>query len=177
MPPLEMRGRYIQREFWGDTELHTRATAEVREFYIGLWMLADDAGWLPRDLAGIGASLYRFEGLEMRNAHVRAHLERLQALGKVRSLRCKCLFLPAVARYPRAGKPNTQHFKTHQKHSNTASKETNRIQKDLNPSPVPSLPDPSPRRRAREAAPRGGRMTQIASSLPFSLEEAIGKKP
>lgn len=151
MPPLEMRGRYIQREFWGDTDLHTKATAEVREFYIGLWMLADDKGWMPRDIVGIGAALYRFEGPEEREVHVRANLERLQGLGKVRSHRCKCLFLPAVARYPRAGKPSDVHLKEHQKHSGSASKEPRRIQPDLNPSPNPSYSDPSPRARAHGA--------------------------
>ena len=151
MPPLEMRGRYIQREFWGDTDLHTKATADVREFYIGLWMLADDKGWMPRDIVGIGAALYRFEGPDERETHVRTNLDRLQGLGKVRSHRCKCLFLPAVARYPRAGKPSDLHFKAHQTHLGTASKEPSRIQPDLNASPDPSYSDPSPRGRARGA--------------------------
>lgn len=163
MPPLEMRGRYIQREFWGDTDLHTKATADVREFYIGLWMLADDKGWMPRDIVGIGAALYRFEGPDEREAHVRANLDRLQTLGKVRSHRCKCLFMPAVARYPRAGKPNDSHFKAHQTHSNAVSNRSSDIQKDLNPSPVPSLPDPSP--RAHAPAKRGARMESVSDVL------------
>lgn len=159
MPSLEMRGRYIQREFWSDTDLHTKTTADVREFYVGLWMLADDKGWMPRDIIGIGAALYRFEGPDERESHVRANLDRLQALGKVRSLRCKCLFLPTVARYPRAGKPNDLHFKAHQTHSNTASKGSSDIRTDLNASPDPSFSDPTQRAGARGGAPRG--MTSV----------------
>lgn len=155
MPPLEMRGRYIQREFWGDTDLHTKCNADVREFYVGLWMLADDKGWMPRDVVGIAAALYRFRAPDERELFVRANLERLQGLGKVRSHRCKCLFLPAVARYPRAGKPNDSHFKAHQKHSNTGSNEPSPIQKDLDASPNPSYPNPSPRTGALGGAPRG----------------------
>lgn len=152
MPPLEMRGRYIQREFWSDTDLHTKVTAEVREFYVGLWMLCDDKGWMPRDVVGIGAALYRFRAPDEREAFVRANLERLAGLGKLRSHRCKCLFLPAVARYPRAGKTNDSHFKAHQTHLNTALNGSSHIQTDLNPSPDPSFSDPTPRPRARGAA-------------------------
>lgn len=171
MPPLEMRGRYIQREWFSDTELQTRLTAEVREFYFGLAMLADDEGWMPRDVVGIGAAIYRFRAIAEREALVRANLEVLAGLGKVRSHRCKCLFLPTVARTPRAGKKNDLHFKAHQKHSNTGSKGFERIQTDLNPSPVPSSPDPSPAgARARGGAPR-----QIGG-LPFTFEDAVGGK-
>jgi hypothetical protein len=140
MPSLTMRGRYLMREYWSDSDLFLRLSAEERELYVGLWMLADDDGWLPRDVPAIGAALFRYEDRKPREDRVRAGLGRLKDLGKVQSKPCRCLFLPAVARYPRAGKKTSEHRLAHQSHSNTAFKG---IQRDLNPSPVPTLPFPS----------------------------------
>ena len=39
-----MRIRQIKPSWWLDKDLQTRLSADAREFYIGLWMLADDAG-------------------------------------------------------------------------------------------------------------------------------------
>jgi hypothetical protein len=141
MPPLTMRGRYLMREYWSDSDLFLRLTAEEREVYIGLWMLADDAGWMPRDVPAIAASLFRYEDRAPREARLTTVLARLHDLGKVESLRCRCLHLPAVARYPRAGRKSNEHEQNHQTHS----KRSNGIQRDLKPSPVVnptlSLPD------------------------------------
>jgi len=137
MPPLTMRGRYLMREYWSDSDLFLRLDAAQRELYIGLWMLADDEGWMPRDVPAIAAALFRYEDRAPREAGVRLGLARLGDLGKVKSHRCGCLFLPAVGRYPRAGKKSVEHLMAHRFHS----KPTNGIQTDLKPSPVPSRPD------------------------------------
>jgi len=164
MPALTMRGRYLMREYWSDTDLFTRLNADQRELYQGLWMLADDDGWMPRDIDGIGAALYRFMDREPRSVLVRDGIDRLRRLKKLESYRCGCIFLPAVSRYPRAGKKSTEHHDVHGSHSkgfdDSGSKHSTDlngfkdIQKDLNPSPVPSssssLPDPSSRARAQE---------------------------
>lgn len=173
MPPLEMRGRYIQREWFSDTELQTKLSADVREFYFGLAMLADDEGWLPRDVVGIGASIYRFRGTDERNRLVRANLEVLTGLGKVRSHRCKCLFLPTVARMGRAGNKNRVHLLIHRSHLAMSSSNGQNVQPGLDMSsdvqpgldtqPVLTLPDLTRRGRGRAegAAPRSGRMERI----------------
>lgn len=156
------------REYWADSELFLKLDAETREFYVGLWMLADDDGWLPRDVPGIGAAVFQFLDRGPRERLVTEKLTRLQRMGKVRSLRC-CIWLPSVTNYPRAGKKSTQHHDEHLRHSkgfeesgeNIKSVQTDlngfeAIQTDLNASPVPSssLPDPSSRARAQGAAPR-----------------------
>lgn len=140
-----MRGRYLMREYWTDSDLFLRLSAEEREFYIGLWMLADDEGWMPRDIPAIAGHLLRFEDRAPREVKTRTVLRRLAALGKVNSLRCGCLHLPAVTKYPRAGKKSTEHHAAHTSHSNgfdtsvqTHSNGFEPIQTDLNPSPVPS---------------------------------------
>ena len=55
-----MRIRQIKPSWWLDKDLRTRLDADAREFYIGLWMLADDAGWLKWDVTTIAAELYPF---------------------------------------------------------------------------------------------------------------------
>lgn len=148
MPPLTMRGRYLMREYWSDSDLFLRLTADEREVYIGLWTLADDDGWMPRDIPAIAASLFRYEDRAPRERRVRDALLKLGDLGKVESKRC-CVFLRAVANYPRAGKKSSEHRLEHQHHS----KVTNGIQTHSNPSPDPTLPDPTlPVARERSGA-------------------------
>jgi hypothetical protein len=143
-----MRGRYLMREYWSDSDLFLRLSADEREVYMGLWMLADDSGWLPRDVPAIAAALRQYQDRAPRETATKAALERLRDLGKVISYRC-CLHLPAVERYPRAGKKQHEHRDEHERHragSNANRSGSNRskaIQTDLNPSPVPSLPLPS----------------------------------
>jgi hypothetical protein len=150
MPALTMRGRYLMREYWSDSDLFLKLKADERELYQGLWMLADDTGWMPRDIPGIAAALYRFEDRGPREAKVRSGLSRLATLGKVKSLRCGCLFLQSVVKYPRAGKKTDEHARNHQSHSkgfkSLRQSDSNGFEptkSDLNPSPVQSLPDPS----------------------------------
>lgn len=50
----------IRPAYWTDADLHIRLSATVREFYIGLWMLADDAGYVAWDVTRVGAELYPF---------------------------------------------------------------------------------------------------------------------
>lgn len=139
MPALTMRGRYLMREYWSDSDLFLRLDAQQRELYVGLWMLADDEGWMPRDVPAIAAALFRYEDRAPREARVRTGLDRLRDMGKVKSLRCGCLQLPAVARYPRAGKKSAEHAINHRQHS----KAFDLIQTDTKPSPVPTRRDPS----------------------------------
>ena len=60
MPALTMRGRYLMREYWSDSDLFLRLDAGEREVYQGLWMLADDAGWMEWDASRIAAELYPY---------------------------------------------------------------------------------------------------------------------
>lgn len=167
MPALTMRGRYLMREYWSDSDLFLRLDARERELYIGLWMLADDEGWLPRDIPAISSGIYHYEDRADREGFVRKGLEHLRTLGKVESLRC-CIHLPAVERYPRAGKKSTEHAQEHRKHS----KRSNRIQTDLNPSPVVTLHNPS------EPVVAGARPQEGRGPTPFkeAMEQA-GLRP
>lgn len=177
MPALTMRGRYLMREYWADSDLFLRLSAEEREFYIGLWMLADDDGWLPRDVPGIGAAVYQYLDRVPREALVTENLTRLARMGKVKSFRC-CIHLPSVTRYPRAGKKSTAHHQDHRMHSKGFDANHKRlsngfegIQTDLNPSPVPSssLPDVAPAN-----APDGAGASEFQEKVPRLV--ALGGK-
>ena len=52
-----MRIRQIKPGWWLDKELRRGLSADAREFFIGLWMLADDDGMAPvgRDPHSSGA--------------------------------------------------------------------------------------------------------------------------
>lgn len=77
-----MRIRQIKPSWWLDKELRRRLSAEAREFYIGLWMVADDAGWIEWDIERIAAELYPYDQVARREKAVRNYagaLERLDA--------------------------------------------------------------------------------------------------
>ena len=65
-----MRIRQIKPAYWLDKALHVELTAAQREFYIGLWMLADDGGWLEWDVTRIGAELYPYRQVARRERDV-----------------------------------------------------------------------------------------------------------
>jgi hypothetical protein len=75
-----MRIRSIKPAYWTDPDLHTGLSAAAREFYIGLWMLADDAGWLEWEPRRIGAELYAFLTMPRRLREVEQHRAALCAL-------------------------------------------------------------------------------------------------
>lgn len=137
MPALTMRGRYLMREYWSDSDLWLRLSADERECYQGLWMIADDHGWAPRDIPAIAAAIYHYVDRAPREAWVRWVLDRLRELGKVESYRC-CIHLPAVERYPRPGRKAHEHYDEHQKHS-----KRNKGNQSVSPLPDHTSPDPS----------------------------------
>lgn len=139
-----MRGRYLMREYWSDSDLFLRLSAEEREIYIGLWMLADDGGWLPRNVPEIAGALMRFEDRGPREARTRTALKRLGALGKVSSFRCGCLCLPAVTKYPRSGKKSFEHQANHKSHRMDSNRFEDSIRTDSNGFEPLSRPDVTP---------------------------------
>lgn len=64
------RIRQIKPSWFLDKDLRKGTTAECREFYIGLWMLADDAGYLVWNVERIGAELYPYEPIARRERNV-----------------------------------------------------------------------------------------------------------
>ena len=105
-----MRIRSIKPEYWTDALLHTATTADVREFYIGLWMQADDAGYLRWQVDRIGAELYPYQPLDWRRTMLLAWRDELAALDPddplVVVLECeRHVLLPTLTRHQRAARP------------------------------------------------------------------------
>lgn len=74
------RIRQIKPTWFLDKELRRGTTADARELYIGLWMLADDDGWLAWDEERIAAELYPFESIKRRESHVARWADQLERL-------------------------------------------------------------------------------------------------
>lgn len=62
-----MRIRQVRPEFFTDP-ITGRLTPEVRLTYIGLWLVADDAGYLEWDVDQLGALLYPYQSVRHRAA-------------------------------------------------------------------------------------------------------------
>jgi len=107
-----MRVRMIRPAYWTDADLHTRLTAEQREFYIGLWMEADDAGVVAWDVDRIGADLYPFKPLRWR----RDRLPTWLALLTDHALLLPCgqhVLIPSLSRHQSPPKPSYQNKRAH----------------------------------------------------------------
>jgi hypothetical protein len=104
----------IRPAYWTDADLHTRLSADVREFYIGLWMLADDAGYVDWDPVRIGADLYPYRGLAWRSRNIPRWIE---ALGPhVRMLDCgRHLLVPNLEKHQNPPRPSYPNRRAHEK--------------------------------------------------------------
>lgn len=84
---VAVRIRQVKPSFWSDVRM-ADLPAPVRLFYIGLWMQADDAGWLRWDVPQIAAELYGFESRGRRERNVAAFGDALEAAGRIARLDC-----------------------------------------------------------------------------------------
>jgi hypothetical protein len=74
------RIRQIKPSWFLDKELRRGTSADAREFYIGLWMLADDGGYLTWDIERIAAELYPYDGVSRRERLVASWADSLETL-------------------------------------------------------------------------------------------------
>jgi hypothetical protein len=102
-----MRIRQVKPSFWGDAVL-AAATEQTRLFYIGLWMLADDTGWLRWDPAEVGHELYGYEPRRGRERHVSTMFADLVERGRVELHDCGHAFIPTLRDHQRFASPDKQ---------------------------------------------------------------------
>ena len=103
----------IRPSYWTDADLQTRLTSEQREFYIGLWMLADDEGYLSWDVHRVGAELYPYRSPAWRCKRLP---EWLALLGDGHALLLECgrhVFVPNLTKYQKPPKPSAQVKREH----------------------------------------------------------------
>lgn len=103
----------IRPSYWTDADLHIRLTSAVREFYIGLWMMADDAGYVAWDVTRVGAELYPFRAQAWRTRELPKMLARLGP-GHARVLDCgRHVLVPGVPKFNSVPKPSYQNQRAH----------------------------------------------------------------
>jgi hypothetical protein len=135
-----MRIRQIKPSYWDDTRLHHTPgiTAEVREFYIGTWQLADDTGWLVWDVSAIAKQLYGWQGVARRERNVQEWGNRLSAIGRLHIFECGHAVVPTLGKHQRIGGNHTDGvYRDHQKCGNPAPSMDKSI-------PSPNLPQSIP---------------------------------
>lgn len=113
----------IRPAYWTDSDLHTRLTAEQREFYIGLWMLADDEGYVAWDPDRVGAELYPYRSAAWRSKRLSAWLALLGSQ-HARLLDCGLhVVIPNLPRYQQPPRPTSLVRRAHDRCIQVASRE------------------------------------------------------
>jgi hypothetical protein len=149
----------VRPEFFTDAVV-SRLPAPVRLTYIGLWCVADDAGWMTWDVSQIAAQLYPYESVRVRERRVGAAGESLAGAGRLIMHDCGCAVIPKLADHQKIG--GNKSFTSRDKHR------------------VHTVPDLSPgklgngrvgkgRLEARERAKDDDREAQLASFRRLGL--------
>jgi hypothetical protein len=97
-----VRIRQLRPEFFTDP-VTGHLAAPVQVTYIGLWCVADDAGWLDWDVPQIGALLYPYKSVHAREAIIQKAAVALIEVGRLRVLECGCARIPTLAAHQRIG--------------------------------------------------------------------------
>lgn len=108
-----MRIRQVRPEFFTDRTMAC-LSPEVRLTYIGLWLVADDAGWLRMDVAQIGALLFPFESVKRREHRLQESFDRLIAAGRLVCYGCGCASIPTLEKHQKIG--GTKSFTVRDEH-------------------------------------------------------------
>lgn len=145
-----MRIRQIKPEYWRD-RLLADMSADVREFYIGLWMQADDSGWLRCNPGELGADLYPYRGVAKRERQIGEWVEHLEKRGRIVTYDCGHAFLPNLTKHQRFSGVTKQVHTFHREHSDCSPQEP------AGTRDIPQIPaHPRPVRNGKESEGSGG---------------------
>lgn len=112
-----MRIRQVRPEFFSDPVVGT-LSPEARLTYIGLWCIADDAGWLPWDVAAIAAMLSPYQSVPVRTRMYTRATTALVEAGRVIVHPCGCAFIPRLADHQKiGGNKSFQYLDRHKVHT------------------------------------------------------------
>ena len=99
-----MRYRVVHPGFWTDKTL-SRLSELARLTYIGLWMLADDAGWIDwHDPEEVSVTLFPWEARNRDKKFGKA-IDELAKAGRIEVLDCGHAFIPKLHIYQKPGHP------------------------------------------------------------------------
>jgi hypothetical protein len=113
-----MRIRQIKPEFWSDSEM-AALPYPVRLLYIGLWCVADDAGYIDWRPDRIAHDLLGYESTKTRERHLVEWAEELVRTEHLQLLECgQCAWIPTLSKHQRiAGKQNFKWREFHATHA------------------------------------------------------------
>lgn len=114
-----MRIRQVKPEFWADAKL-AELPERTRLFYIGLWGIADDAGWLRWDPVEAARELYGFESRKFRERRVVDMFGQLSDAGRVIAYPCGHVFIPKLTQHQHLAGSTRQVKTTEREHSRCA---------------------------------------------------------
>lgn len=155
--------------FWSDA-LIAELPEPTRLFYIGLWMIADDAGWLRWDAVEAARDLYGYESRGRREKRVVVMFESLTEAGRVVLHDCGHAEIPRFTDHQRLSGPTKQvqttlneHLRTCVSHSPAGSRG----------SPQPPA-DPRPERNGKEQERGTERSGKGNGSAPANAPNGAG---
>ena len=97
-----MRIRQIRPEFFTDpVTAHLSPLAQIT--YIGLWCVADDAGWLAWDVPQLGALLSPYKSVRVRERAVEKAGQDLVEVGRLIIYPCGCALIPKLETHQKIG--------------------------------------------------------------------------
>ena len=161
-----MRIRQVKPAFWSDAKL-AELPESTRLFYIGLWMIADDAGWFRWDAVEVSRDLYGYETRGRRERRVTAMFESLTLDERVVLYPCGHAEIPRMPDHQRLSGPTKQVQTTlneHQKRCRPALPRTS-----------PQVPaNPRPERNGKEQEQGTERIGKGTGSRPAHSPNGAG---
>lgn len=89
----------------------------VRLIYIGLWCVADDAGYIEWRPDRIAHDLLGYESTKTRERHLAEWAQELVRTGHLQIFECGCALVPTLSKHQRVtGKQNFRYRDAHGKH-------------------------------------------------------------
>ena len=111
-----MRIRQVKPEFWSSSDM-AALPYSVRLIYIGLWCVADDAGYIDWQLERIAHDLLGYESTKVRERHLAEWADLLVKSGHLEMFDCGCALVPSLMKHQRiTGKQNFRNREAHGKH-------------------------------------------------------------
>lgn len=129
----------------------------IRLVYIGLWMEADDAGYIRTDTTEIAMDLYPLMTRATRENRVAGAMEALLKAGRLVSVGCgKHLTIPTLTEHQRLSSPEKRVHTFQREHARECAIPADTRGSSQVPRDIPHTPDTERIGKGREGKGRGG---------------------
>lgn len=166
-----MRIRQVKPAFWTDSVI-AELSAPCRLFYIGLWGLADDAGYFRTDVPQIGVELYGYEARGKRERNVESFLASLGAAGRIERFDCEHGRIPTFKDHQRLAGETHQVVTIKREHEGCS-----RIPADTRASPLVPGTVRNGRGKVRDVEERNGTSRASDPAGPRAPSEFAARVP